>query len=163
VSAAVFARQDSKLEADDLRDVLPHRPPFLLLDRVTHLEPGVYAAGIRNVSVAEPWFAGHFPDSFVLPGVLVIESLAQLAGVVLAAPDAIGARGSRGYLASVRAFKFVQPVRPGDQLLLEAHAGASVNGITDFTVSARAGEHVVATGRIAIAHAEQGEQGEEET
>jgi 3-hydroxyacyl-[acyl-carrier-protein] dehydratase len=156
VNAVVIATREGELEADDLRDLLPHRPPFLLLDRVTHLDPGAYAAGIRNVSIAEPWFAGHFPDSFVFPGVLLIESLAQLAGVVLSSPHAgAGAHRSRGYLAAVRAFKFAERVRPGDQLLLEARAGASVNGITDFTVSARVGERLVATGRIAIAHADQ--------
>jgi len=152
MSAATAYQRDS-LEADDLRAVLPHRPPFLLLDRVTHVEWDSHAVGIRNVGVTEPWFAGHFPDSFVYPGVLLIESLAQLAGVVLSRRAA--GKGARGaYLAAVRSFKFTHVVRPGDQLILEARAGATLDGITDFTVGARVGNRVVATGRIAIAETE---------
>jgi len=146
------------LEADDLREVLPHRPPFLLLDRVTQVEWDSHAVGVKNVGIGEPCFAGHFPHTYVYPGVLIVESLAQLAGVVRSrTATAGGTRPPRAYLAAVRGFKFTGMVRPGDRLLLEARAGSSVNGITDFTVSARVDGAVVAAGRIAIAETAEGE------
>ena len=153
MTAFAVTGRNAALQADAIRGLLPHRPPFLLLDRVIALDEGRSARGIRNVGVAEPWFAGHFPDSYVYPGVLVIESLAQLAGVVLAAGSREGDGARIGYLAAVRSLKFSRPVRPGDQVVLDAEAGPSLNGITDFTVSAHVDGELVAAGRIAIATA----------
>lgn len=149
------------LDSDALRRLLPHRHPFLLLDRVTELEPGRRGVAVKCVSVAEPCFAGHFPERAVFPGVLIVEALAQLAGVVQASahPDDDGsARGGVpriGYLASLHGFKFRRAVVPGDRMVLEARANASVGGLTDFAVSATVDGETVATGRLAVA-AEQG-------
>jgi beta-hydroxyacyl-ACP dehydratase FabZ len=97
---------------------LPHRYPFLLVDRVLELESGKSIRAIKNVSVNEPYFVGHFPERPVMPGVLVIEALAQAAGILL-----IHDREDREehliYLAGVDDAKFRRPVAPGDQLVLD--------------------------------------------
>jgi 3-hydroxyacyl-[acyl-carrier-protein] dehydratase len=147
--------------ADQIRAALPHRHPFVMLDRVTHLEPGRHAVGIKNISVAEPCFAGHFPDRYVFPGVLLLEALAQLAGVVYGTCRAAdtSTRSQLGYLASVRSFKFLRPVTPGDRVVLEARAGTSVGVLKDFAVSATVDGDLVATGRLAIAGVPGGGEG----
>lgn len=151
------------LSSDDLRRLMPHRHPFALLDRVIRLVPGKRAVGVKNVTVAEPWFAGHFPEQHVFPGVLLIEVLAQLAGVVYGSarldPANPDGEPMMGFLAAVRGFKFTRPVRPGDQVVLEAEAGPSVGLLTDFTVSASVDGTTVASGRLAIAEIVEGEEG----
>lgn len=101
-----------------IREILPHRYPFLLVDRIIEFE-GDRIVGIKNVTVNEPFFQGHFPEKPVMPGVLIIESMAQVAGVL------IGKRVEDSYkklmlLASIESAKFRRPVEPGDQLRIEA-------------------------------------------
>ncbi len=105
------------MDIQAIRDILPHRYPMLLVDRIEELEPD-RIVGIKNVTVNEPFFIGHFPDFPVMPGVLIIESMAQVAGVLVLStiPD----RHSKlVLLASVDEAKFRKPVRPGDQLVIE--------------------------------------------
>lgn len=105
------------LDIEAIRDILPHRYPFLLVDRIVEMEEE-RIVGIKNVTVNEPFFPGHFPDFPVMPGVLIIESMAQVAGVLVlkSIPD----RHSKlVLLASVEEAKFRRPVRPGDQLRIE--------------------------------------------
>ncbi len=105
------------LNIDEIRDILPHRYPFLLVDRIVELEEQ-RIVGVKNVSVNEPCFVGHFPDFPVMPGVLIIEAMAQVAGVLVlkSIPD----RDKKlVFLASVEEAKFRKPVRPGDQLVIE--------------------------------------------
>jgi 3-hydroxyacyl-[acyl-carrier-protein] dehydratase len=105
------------LDIDAIRDILPHRYPFLLVDRITEMEPE-RVVGIKNVSVNEPFFVGHFPDFPVMPGVLIIEAMAQVAGVLVLSQ--IEDRKSKlVLLAGVDGAKFRKPVRPGDQLRIE--------------------------------------------
>jgi 3-hydroxyacyl-[acyl-carrier-protein] dehydratase len=160
MTIAEQARQCT-LSADQIRTALPHRHPFVMLDRVTQVEPGEHAVGIKNISVTEPCFAGHFPDRYVFPGVLLLEALAQLAGVVYGTCRAGDASTTphMGYLASVRSFKFVRPVTPGDQVVLEARAGTAVGALRDFVVSATVEGELVATGRLAIAGVAGGGEG----
>lgn len=138
------------IDADRIREILPHRWPFLQLDRVTELEPGRHATGLKNVTIAEPHFAGHFPHTSLTPGVLIIESLAQLAGIVIASDPATTGTG-RTYLAAVNRMRFRLPVRPGDQLVLVADANAGRAGVVDFAVSARTADGQVASGHLVIA------------
>lgn len=105
------------LDIDAIREILPHRYPFLLVDRIEELE-AERVVGIKNVTVNEPFFAGHFPDYPVMPGVLIIEAMAQVAGVLVLSgiPDR---KNKLVLLAGVDAAKFRKPVRPGDQLRME--------------------------------------------
>ncbi len=98
-------------------EILPHRHPFLLIDTIEELEPGVRALGRKNVTFNEPYFAGHFPGNPVMPGVLIVEALAQTGAVaILALPEN---RGKTAYFAGIDKAKFKQMVRPGDVLELE--------------------------------------------
>jgi 3-hydroxyacyl-[acyl-carrier-protein] dehydratase len=105
------------LDILEIRDILPHRYPFLLVDRILELEPE-RIVGIKNVTVNEPFFVGHFPDFPVMPGVLIVETMAQVAGVLVLSqiPDR---KNKLVLLASVEQAKFRRPVRPGDQLRIE--------------------------------------------
>ena len=105
------------LDIQAIRDILPHRYPFLLVDKIVEMSKE-HIVGIKNVTVNEPFFIGHFPDFPVMPGVLIVESMAQVAGtlVLKSIPD----RHSKlVLLASVDEAKFRKPVRPGDQLRIE--------------------------------------------
>ena len=105
------------LDIDAIREILPHRYPFLLVDRIEELE-AERVVGIKNVTVNEPFFTGHFPDYPVMPGVLIIEAMAQVAGVLVLSgiPDR---KSKLVLLAGVDGAKFRKPVRPGDQLRME--------------------------------------------
>lgn len=148
--AAAPWRPRLPIEADELRRLLPHRWPFLFLDRVIELEPGVRGLGLKNVAVAEPHFAGHFLEQSVMPGVLIVESLAQLGGVVVGSADGPGGAG-RSYLAAINRMRFRRPVRPGDQLVLTAERQAAGAGVAEVAVSARCEGRVVADGRLILA------------
>lgn len=105
------------LDIQAIRDILPHRYPMLLVDRIVELEPD-RIVGIKNVTVNEPFFQGHFPEIPVMPGVLIIEAMAQVAGVLVLKeiPDR---KSKVVLLASVDSAKFRRPVVPGDQLRIE--------------------------------------------
>jgi len=127
------------LDIQAIRDILPHRFPMLLVDRIEELEAD-RVVGIKNVTANEPFFEGHFPDFPVMPGVLIVEAMAQVAGVLVLSsiPDR---HKKLVLLASVEGAKFRKPVRPGDQLRIEMKVGkrketvakmfgtASVNGV----------------------------------
>ncbi|MGA2215001.1 MAG: 3-hydroxyacyl-ACP dehydratase FabZ [Bryobacteraceae bacterium] len=105
------------LDIQEIRDILPHRYPMLLVDSILELE-AERIVGIKNVTVNEPFFVGHFPDFPVMPGVLVLEAMAQVAGVLVlkSVPDR---KNKLVLLASIEQAKFRRPVRPGDQLRIE--------------------------------------------
>jgi 3-hydroxyacyl-[acyl-carrier-protein] dehydratase len=137
----------TSLSHDQVREVLPHRWPMLLLDRVTKVEPGVKGTATKNVAGTELWFQGHFPGAAVLPGIVIIESLAQLAGVVFALAGA----SEISYLAGVRSMRFRRPVVPGDQLTLSAERTGGGAGFAEYRVSARVDGQVAAEGNLTIA------------
>jgi 3-hydroxyacyl-[acyl-carrier-protein] dehydratase len=105
------------LEAVDIMQILPHRYPFLLVDRILELEPGKRAVGIKNVTANEPQFTGHFPGRPIMPGVLMVEALAQTAGVAVLSLDEY--RGKMGLFAGIDDCRFRRLVQPGDTLRLE--------------------------------------------
>jgi 3-hydroxyacyl-[acyl-carrier-protein] dehydratase len=105
------------LEAADIMGILPHRYPFLLVDRILELEPGKRAVGIKNVTANEPQFTGHFPGRPIMPGVLMVEALAQTAGVAVLSLDEY--RGKMGLFAGIDDCRFRRLVQPGDTLRLE--------------------------------------------
>jgi len=105
------------LENIEIRDILPHRYPFLLVDRIVEMEPD-RIVGIKNVSANEPFFAGHFPDFPVMPGVLIVEAMAQVAGV-LVLYDVADRKSKLVLFASIEEAKFRKPVLPGDTLRID--------------------------------------------
>ena len=106
------------LDIKEILSLLPHRYPFLLLDRVTRLEPGKSARGYKNVTVNEPFFQGHFPGEPIMPGVLIVEALAQVGAVALLSAEETA--GKLALFAGIDRFRFKHPVRPGDRLELAA-------------------------------------------
>jgi 3-hydroxyacyl-[acyl-carrier-protein] dehydratase len=104
------------LEAADIMRILPHRYPFLLVDRVVELEPGKRAVGVKMVTANEPQFTGHFPERPIMPGVLMVEALAQTAGIAVLTLDAY--QGKIGLFAGIDACRFRRLVVPGDRLTL---------------------------------------------
>ena len=104
------------IDTDGIMRMIPHRYPFLMIDRVVDLIPGVGAVGIKNVSINEPYFQGHFPSRPVMPGVLLIEAMAQTAAVVVVHTLGESFHGKLVYFMSVESARFRKPVFPGDQL-----------------------------------------------
>lgn len=106
------------LEIEAIKEILPHRFPFLLVDRILEIEPGKRAVGIKNVTANEPFFQGHFPQRAIMPGVLIIEAMAQVGGIMILSVEEH--RGKLAYLGTVDGVKFRRPVVPGDTLELES-------------------------------------------
>jgi len=133
----------STLYVREIMRILPHRYPMLLIDRILELEPMKFARGLKNVTANEPMFMGHFPNNPLLPGVYMIEALAQLGGTTILEPGDMARKVP--YLAGIDKAKFRRPVIPGDQLMMEARvtkskmnigwvsAVASVDGIVVCT------------------------------
>lgn len=106
-----------ELDIKQIMEIIPHRQPFLLIDRVTELVPGRLVKGYKNISYNEPFFTGHFPQEPVMPGVLQLEALAQLGAVAVLCQEEN--KGKTAYFAGVNSAKFKQKVVPGDRLDLE--------------------------------------------
>lgn len=112
---------------------IKQRPPFQMIERVLELEPNVSARGLKNVSVNEPYFTGHFPETPIMPGVLLIESAAQLCSLVIA-PDGAAEDADKLYvLLKVKDFKFLKPVIPGDTLTIDVKCTMSGAGAYEFS------------------------------
>jgi 3-hydroxyacyl-[acyl-carrier-protein] dehydratase len=125
------------LDIKQILQLMPHRYPFLLVDRVLELEPGVRIAAIKNVSVNEPHFQGHFPGHPVMPGVLIIEALAQAAAVLTYVTMKTSyPEGTLFLFAGIDGARFKRPVEPGDQLRLEATMDRVKRGVGKFTCRA---------------------------
>ncbi len=108
-----------QLDIRKILSILPHRMPFVMVDRVTEIVPNQVIRGYKNVSINEPWFQGHFPGDPIFPGVLVIEALAQIGCILAYASDPFDQQGSRMYFLGIDRTKFRHPVRPGDRLDLQ--------------------------------------------
>jgi 3-hydroxyacyl-[acyl-carrier-protein] dehydratase len=121
------------LDINQIMKILPHRPPFLLVDRVTELEPGKRIVALKNVSINEPFFPGHFPGHPVMPGVLIVEAMAQAACILAIESSDESVRSKVTYFVGIDNAKFRKPVFPGDQLRLEIEAISSRRGIWTFT------------------------------
>jgi UDP-3-O-[3-hydroxymyristoyl] N-acetylglucosamine deacetylase / 3-hydroxyacyl-[acyl-carrier-protein] dehydratase len=137
--------EPSILEIGAILKALPHRYPFLLVDRVVALELGRRIVALKNVSYNEPFFQGHWPTRPIMPGVLIVEAMAQAAGVLIAQG---AGPGQEALLASLDGVKLRRPVVPGDQLRLEVDGLRSKGRVIQVRALARVGERVVAEGRI---------------
>ena len=105
------------LNVDEIQKIIPHRPPFLLVDRIDELEPGVYGKGRKCATMDEPYFAGHFPGKAVMPGVIILEALAQTGAVVMLSEEKN--KGKIVYFGGMDKVKFRRQVVPGDVIILE--------------------------------------------
>jgi 3-hydroxyacyl-[acyl-carrier-protein] dehydratase len=131
---------------------LPHRYPFLLVDRVLEWRPGASIRALKNVTVNEPFFMGHFPERPVMPGVIIIEALAQAAGVLLfLTADAVPDKSMRFYFAGIDKARFRKPVLPGDQLILTAQLERNMRGIWRVTTAAYVGDDVACEADLLLA------------
>ncbi len=106
------------LDINEIQKILPHRPPMLLVDRILEIEPLKSAVGIKNVTMMEPHFRGHFPGSPIMPGVLILEAMAQVGGIAMLYPEEN--RGKLALFGGMENVKFKRPVVPGDQLVMKA-------------------------------------------
>ena len=129
----------------EIMNTLPHRYPFLLVDRVMELQPHTYIKGIKNVTINEPFFTGHFPGQPIMPGVLIIEAMAQIAGILAYRS---GIEGKSMYFMSIEKAKFRRPVIPGDQIIFEIRAVKQRGPVWKFQGSAVVDEKVVAEAEI---------------
>ncbi len=137
------------LEIEAIKEILPHRYPFLLVDRILELEPGKRAIGIKNVTANEPFFQGHFPQRAIMPGVLIIEAMAQVGGIMILSVEEH--RGKLAYLGTVDGVKFRRPVVPGDTLQMETELLRIRGNMGRVRCAARVGDQSVAEAEIMFA------------
>jgi 3-hydroxyacyl-[acyl-carrier-protein] dehydratase len=140
------------MEQREIEALIPHRPPFLWIDWVEELEPGIRCVAVKFVDPASPAFAGHFPAKPILPGIFLIEAVAQTAGVMLgsAAQAAIGSTAGVALLAAVSRFKFLKPVTPGQELRVETKKLTEALQMAYVGGTVWADGEIVANGELAV-------------
>ncbi|HJS92215.1 MAG TPA: 3-hydroxyacyl-ACP dehydratase FabZ [Steroidobacteraceae bacterium] len=151
--AKVASQADATpLDIQSILERLPHRFPFLLVDRVLELRAGESIIALKNVTYNEPFFQGHFPGWPLMPGVMIIEALAQATGILcFLSANVIPDERTRFYFVGIDKARFRKPVAPGDQLLLTSRLERSFKGIWRFSTLARVGENEVAQAHIMVA------------
>jgi 3-hydroxyacyl-[acyl-carrier-protein] dehydratase len=143
--AAIGADAPTELDLETIMRLLPHRYPFLMIDRVVELRVGESAVGLKQVTANEPHFQGHFPGRPVMPGVLLIEAMAQTAAALAAVTLGLGDRGMLFFFATIEQAKFRRPVVPGDSVRLPVRKLGSRLGIWKFEGEAQVDGQVAAT------------------
>jgi len=144
------------IERSEIEAMIPHRPPFLWIDRVVELDPGVRCVAVKFVDPADPIFAGHFPAKPILPGVLLIEAVAQTAGVMLGSATARGTDqtgGQLALLAAVNRFKFLKPVTPGQELRIETKKLTDAGPMAYISGTVWVDGEIVASGELSVVSA----------
>jgi len=137
------------LTNNEIKNIIPHRYPFLLVDKVLEVEAGKRIVAIKNVTANEPFFQGHFPEYPVMPGVLIVEALAQTAGIAVAIQEE--QKGKLGLFAGIEEMKFKNQVLPGDTLKLEAEILSNRLGVVKAKVLATVDGKTAAEGQIKFA------------
>src|SRR5476649_1154573 len=149
---AMMMTDPIKLDIQQILKQLPHRYPFLLVDRVLECVAGKSIRALKNVTYNEPFFAGHFPARPVMPGVMIIEALAQAVGILAFITSGIVPdEATRFYFVGIDKARFRKPVEPGDQLILTAQLERSFKGIWRFSTMALVGENEVAHAEMMVA------------
>ncbi|MFC4386532.1 3-hydroxyacyl-ACP dehydratase FabZ [Gracilibacillus marinus] len=136
------------MDIEQIKETIPHRYPFLLVDRITEIEENKIS-GIKNVTINEPFFQGHFPDYPVMPGVLIVEALAQVGAVAILSKDAF--KGKIGFLAGIDKCRFKRQVKPGDQLSLEVEIIRIKGPIGKGKAVAKVGDELACEAEITFA------------
>jgi 3-hydroxyacyl-[acyl-carrier-protein] dehydratase len=142
----------TQLDIHAVLKLLPHRYPFMLVDRVLELKAGESIRALKNVTYNEPFFPGHFPGRPVMPGVMIIEALAQAAGILtFVSSNIVPHEETRFYFVGIDKARFRKPVEPGDQLVLTARLERSLRGIWKFSTAALVGQTEVAHAEMMVA------------
>ena len=135
------------LKINEIMQIIPHRYPFLMVDRIIEVEYGVRAVGIKNVTINEPFFQGHYPNHPVMPGVLIVEAMAQVSGFMLLDGTS---ENKLPYFTGIDNVKFRQPVVPGDQLRLEATMLKTRKNVAKVECKALVDGEVVTEGELKL-------------
>ena len=140
------------MDITDIRRRLPHRSPFLLVDRVVELKAGEFIVAYKNLSINEPYFDGHFPDNPIFPGVLLLEAMAQSAGILgFYSQGKTNDDGSTYYFAGADKLRFKRPCMPGDRVMLRATVVSQRRGVWKFDVSSDVEGELAASATILCA------------
>lgn len=140
------------MNIDQILEYLPHRYPFLLVDRITDVDKGVSIVGYKNVTINEPFFTGHFPGNPIMPGVLILEAMAQVSGILgFITNDSKPTEGRIQYFAGSNRVRFKRPVIPGDKLIIESSLIANKHSIWKFDCRALVDGNVVCVAEIMTA------------
>lgn len=145
------------LDSIAIQEILPHRFPFLLVDKIVELEPRVRIVGVKQVTINEPFFAGHFPQAPVMPGVLIIEAMAQV-GAILALREFEDRKNKIPFFSGIESAKFRRPVVPGDTLILEVVALRIGSKVQKMRGEARVDGQLVAEAEIMCIVADRSKQ-----
>lgn len=137
------------LNIEQIQEIIPHRYPFLLVDKIVEMEVGKRAVGIKNVTINEPFFQGHFPQYAVMPGVLIVEALAQVGALAVLSMEEN--KGKLAFFAGIDHLRFKEQVRPGDTLILEVEMNALRRGIGKGHAVARLGDKIAVEGDLMFA------------
>jgi 3-hydroxyacyl-[acyl-carrier-protein] dehydratase len=141
-----------QINIEEIKELLPHRYPMLLVDRVIEIELGSYIKGYKNVTTNEPFFMGHFPGKEVMPGVLIVEAMAQVSGILgFKTMNKTPEQGSIYYFVGADNLRFKRPVVPGDQLTLESTVLTNKKGIWKFECQASVDDELVSKATILCA------------
>ncbi len=149
MAEAANYEQGEDLDIERVQQLIPHRYPFLMIDRVVDLVPDVSATGIKNVTINEPYFRGHFPNRPVMPGVMIIESMAQTAAVLVVSTLGLESEGRLVYFMSVDNARFRKPVVPGDTLHVHVYKRRQRGNVWKFDAQAKVEGRVVADATFA--------------
>ena len=134
------------LDSKEIQKIIPHRYPFLLVDAILELEEGTRAVGIKNVTINEPFFQGHFPGNPIMPGVLIVEAMAQVGAVAILSKEEH--KGKLAVFTGIDKMRFRKQVTPGDQLRMEVKMIAFKRGIGKAKAQATVNGQVVASGEL---------------
>jgi len=146
----------SMIDTDDILKNLPHAFPFRMIDRILEIEKGKKAIALKNVSIDEPYFLGHFPNEPVMPGVLILEAMAQTGGIAFQSSFE-KEEETVPFLARIDEFRLKKKIIPGDQVILEAEVQHIFSNLAKVKVQARVGEEIVAEGMLVLAKAPSSE------
>jgi 3-hydroxyacyl-[acyl-carrier-protein] dehydratase len=144
MDAKLAEQEGLSIEIERIMQMIPHRYPFLMIDRVVAIVPDATAVGIKNVSINEPYFQGHFPQRPVMPGVLIVEAMAQTAAVLVVHTLGTASEGKLVYFMSVDSARFRRPVVPGDQLRIHVSKQRSRGNVWKFSGEAKVNGTLVA-------------------
>ena len=139
-----MSEKTNDIDAMRITEMIPHRYPFLMIDRMVDIVPDVSAVSIKNVSINEQFFQGHFPGHPVMPGVLIVEAMAQTSGVLVTETMGAEAEGKMVYFMSIEQARFRNPVKPGDSLLITVKKLQNRGSVWKFNGEARVGDTLMA-------------------